>query len=51
MTQDEIEAARTEKGGWMRKTLKGWGVDWPPPRGWKKALLRAEAPPPPKETQ
>ena len=51
MTQDEIEAGRTEKGGFTRKTLKGWGVDWPPPRGWKKSLLRGEAPPPPKETQ
>jgi hypothetical protein len=34
----EIEAARTPAGGWSKETLAGWGVSWPPPKGWKKAL-------------
>ena len=42
MTEDEIEAGLSEKGGFTRKTLEGWGVDWPPQRGWKKALLREQ---------
>jgi len=39
LTAEEIEAARTEKGGFTRATLKAWGVPWPPPRGWKKTLI------------
>lgn len=35
----EIEAARTENGGWTREQLAEWGVSWPPPNGWKKALI------------
>lgn len=38
LTIEEIEAARSPKGGWTRKTLEGWGVPWPPPKGWKEAL-------------
>lgn len=34
-----IEAAKTPKGAWTRATLAGWGVSWPPPRGWKAALI------------
>jgi hypothetical protein len=37
-TAEEIEAARTPAGGWEKETLAGWGVPWPPPRGWKKSL-------------
>ena len=37
-TAEDIEAARTPKGGWTRKQLAEWGIPWPPPRGWKKAL-------------
>ncbi len=39
MTRDEIDAAATPSGGWTRATLAGWGVSWPPPKGWRKALL------------
>lgn len=42
-TADEIEAARSPRGGWSSATLASWGVPWPPPKGWKKALeLAAE---------
>ena len=44
VTLDEIEAARTEKGGWTRETLTRWGVSWPPPKGWKERLVRGEEP-------
>lgn len=39
VSADEIENARTSKGGWTRETLEKWGVPWPPPSGWKKALI------------
>ena len=35
----EIEQAKTERGGWTRETLAKWGVAWPPPKGWKEALM------------
>ncbi len=44
-SHEEIEAARTPAGGWKRKQLELWGVPWPPPRGWKKALEAAAAMP------
>jgi hypothetical protein len=37
-TKDEIEAAKTPRGGWTREQLAKWGVPWPPPHGWKAAL-------------
>lgn len=39
ITAKEIEAAKTPKGAWTKHTLAGWGVPWPPPRGWKAALI------------
>ena len=36
----DIEAGRSHRGGWTRKTLEGWGVPWPAPKGWKKDLER-----------
>ena len=41
-TEEEIEAARTPRGGWTREQLAEWGVPWPPPAGWRHALLRGE---------
>lgn len=38
LTEEEIEAGRSERGGWTKETLAKWGVSWPPPRGWKRAL-------------
>ncbi len=37
---EQIEAARTPKGGWTRKQLAEWGVAWPPPKGWRKKLTQ-----------
>jgi hypothetical protein len=37
-TLEEIEAAKTDKGGWTREQLRRWGVAWPPSRGWKAKL-------------
>lgn len=39
ISPDVIEAAKTPKGAWTRATLAGWGVSWPPPKGWKAALI------------
>lgn len=43
ISEVEILAARTPRGAWTRATLAGWGVSWPPPKGWKERLLRGEA--------
>jgi len=39
VSAEEIDQARTEKGGWTRETLAKWGVPWPPPKGWRQALI------------
>jgi hypothetical protein len=39
MTAEEIEAGRSEAGGYTKAQLAMWGVPWPPPKGWKEALL------------
>lgn len=44
LTREQIEACRTPAGGFTRATLAAWGVPWPPPRGWKQALIRGERP-------
>lgn len=36
---EEIDAAKSEKGGWNKKTLARWDVPWPPPEGWKESLI------------
>ena len=38
-TKEEIEAEMTPAGGWTRETLQKWGVSWPPPKGWKSAVI------------
>jgi hypothetical protein len=43
MTAEEIDAAKTPRGGWTKATLAKWGVTWPPLKGWRKRLL-AEGP-------
>jgi hypothetical protein len=42
LTEAKIEAGRSAKGGFAKSILKGWGVPWPPPSGWKRALLAGE---------
>jgi 5-methylcytosine-specific restriction endonuclease McrA len=39
ISAEELESARTPNGGYRREQLIGWGVPWPPPKGWKRALL------------
>lgn len=38
VTDAEIRAAMSRKGGWSRATLEKWGVPWPPPKGWRAKL-------------
>ena len=38
-TKEEIEARRSEKGGFTKAGLAEMGVPWPPPPGWRQALL------------
>lgn len=45
LTLEQIEAGKSLKGGWTAKTLASWGVPWPPPKGWKEALLTGSAMP------
>lgn len=40
ITVEEIERAKTSKGGWTKEQLAVWGVQWPPPKGWKTRLLK-----------
>lgn len=42
-TQKKIDAEMTANGGWTKATLAEWGVAWPPPKGWRKALIEADA--------
>ena len=39
VSAEEIDAAKSAKGGWDRATLAAWGVGWPPPRGWRQMLI------------
>ncbi len=39
-TAEEIDAARTERGGRTKEALAQWGVPWPPPKGWRQALIK-----------
>lgn len=42
ITRDDIEAGKTEKGGYTKAQLAAWGIPWPPPTGWKDKLVRGE---------
>lgn len=39
LTAQEIDAAKTAKGGFDRATLAAWGIGWPPPKGWRQMLI------------
>ena len=39
LTDAEIEAGKSAKGGFTRAQLAAWGVSWPPMQGWRAALL------------
>lgn len=38
----EVKAAQTPAGGWTKAQLAMWGISWPPPPGWRKALESAQ---------
>lgn len=37
---DDVQAAQSERGGWSKDTLAGWGIPWPPKKGWRARLRR-----------
>ena len=39
LAEDFITHLRTSKGGWTREVLCILDVPWPPPTGWKAALI------------
>lgn len=39
LTEKEIEAGKSPAGGFTKKQLAEWGVPWPPPAGWRQALV------------
>lgn len=50
LSASDIDSRKTPKGGWTKATLAEWGVPWPPPPGWREALMMRGAPyqsPPP----
>ncbi len=44
LTKEDIESKQTESGGYTKKQLKEWGIDWPPPKGWKERLILGDKP-------
>ena len=38
-SKEQIEKAVTPNGGYTRQQLSQWGIDWPPPKGWKQQLI------------
>ena len=41
-TKAEIEGLKSKRGGWTKDALAQLGVPWPPPTGWRKALMNGE---------
>ncbi len=41
--REGIEAKASARGGYTRAQLADWGVAWPPPRNWKRSLVREHA--------
>jgi hypothetical protein len=39
LTEQDIEAGRSERGGFGRKELAKFGVPYPPPKLWKQSLI------------
>ncbi len=44
VTEPLLQAGKSEAGGWSRAQLQLLSVPWPPPKGWKKAVLGKELP-------
>ena len=47
LTEEEIEAGKSKKGGFTYAQLRKWGVPIPPPKGWRRALLAGKPIPKP----
>lgn len=45
VTNQMIEAGKSERGGWSRKQLQALGETWPPVPGWKKRAIGREISP------
>lgn len=41
ITKDEIDAAKTDKGGWTKDQLEKWDVPWPPHKGWRQQIIKS----------
>jgi hypothetical protein len=39
ITEEEIMAKRTARGGWTKEQAAQWGVPWPLPKGWIRRLV------------
>lgn len=39
ITEELIEAGKSERGGWNRPQLALLGIDWPPVTGWKAQVV------------
>ena len=48
VTLEEVMAARTPRGGWTKKQIMEWGIEYPPERGWIKRLTGDNSAAPPK---
>jgi len=42
ISRRDLENLKTPKGGYTRKTIESLGIEWPPPKGWKRKLLEAD---------
>ena len=40
ITEEVIDDGRSPAGGWTNAQLRSWGVPIPPPRGWRKKLIK-----------
>lgn len=39
ITNDLIEAGKSDAGGWTRQQIESLGISWPPREGWKTRLI------------
>lgn len=39
ITEDIIEAGKSNAGGWKKEQLALLGIDWPPTKGWKDRII------------
>lgn len=42
LTAEEIEAGKSENGGFTKAQFEAWGIEYPPPKGWKEKLMAGE---------